>query len=61
MKEKNAKMRFARLGPAGNEQPLLLTDDTACELGVLTTDIDGSFLAVDSPDAARAALADRRQ
>jgi 2,4-didehydro-3-deoxy-L-rhamnonate hydrolase len=57
VKEKNANVRFARLGPPGNEKPVLLTDDTAYELSSLTTDIDGSFLAADGPDAARAALA----
>jgi 2,4-diketo-3-deoxy-L-fuconate hydrolase len=61
VREKNANMKFARLGPAANEKTVLLTDDTAYELGALTTNIDGSFLAVDGPDAARAGLGDRRQ
>jgi 2,4-didehydro-3-deoxy-L-rhamnonate hydrolase len=50
-------MKFARLGPAGNEKPVLLADDTAYDLSSLTADIDGSFLAAEGPDAARAALA----
>jgi 2,4-didehydro-3-deoxy-L-rhamnonate hydrolase len=50
-------MKFARLGPAGSEKPVLLADDTAYDLSSLTADIDGSFLAAEGPDAARAALA----
>src|ERR1700682_1553605 len=57
VEERTAKMKFARLGPAGKEKPVLLADDAAYDLSSLTTDIDGSFLAAGGPEAPRAALA----
>ncbi|MEV8516920.1 fumarylacetoacetate hydrolase family protein [Dactylosporangium sp. NPDC051484] len=50
-------MRFARLGPAGSERPVVVANDgTYLDLSELTGDIDGAFLASDGPQRARAAL-----
>ncbi|MFG2039982.1 fumarylacetoacetate hydrolase family protein [Dactylosporangium sp. NPDC048998] len=50
-------MRFARLGPAGSERPVVVADDgTYLDLSGLTGDIDGAFLASGGPQRARAAL-----
>jgi 2-keto-4-pentenoate hydratase/2-oxohepta-3-ene-1,7-dioic acid hydratase in catechol pathway len=40
-------MKLARLGPLGDERPVLVTQDATYHLGDLTSDIDGSFLAGD--------------
>ncbi|MDF0514875.1 fumarylacetoacetate hydrolase family protein [Agromyces sp. H3Y2-19a] len=50
-------MRFARLGDAGSEIPVLLDGERVLDLRGLTADIDGAFLAGDGPDRAAAALA----
>lgn len=50
-------MRFARLGDAGSEIPVLLDGERMLDLRGLTADIDGAFLAGDGPDRAAAALA----
>lgn len=39
-------MRFMRLGPAGEELPVVYENDTYYDLRSLTTDIDGAFLAI---------------
>jgi 2-keto-4-pentenoate hydratase/2-oxohepta-3-ene-1,7-dioic acid hydratase in catechol pathway len=49
-------MRFARLGPAGAEQPVLLDGERTLDLSGVTADIDGAFLAGPGIDEARAAL-----
>lgn len=51
-------MRFARLGPAGAEQPVLLDGERTLDLRGLTADIDGGFLAGDGIDAVRRAAAE---
>lgn len=38
-------MKFARLGPVGQEQPVVIVDETAYSLAPITTDLDGSFWA----------------
>ncbi|MFD5865831.1 fumarylacetoacetate hydrolase family protein [Agromyces sp. NPDC127015] len=50
-------MRFARLGDAGSEIPVLLDGERMLDLRGLTADIDGAFLSGDGPDRAAAALA----
>lgn len=50
-------MRFARLGRAGAEIPVVLDRDRALDLRVLTHDIDGGFLASGGVERSRAALA----
>ncbi|MGW9169373.1 fumarylacetoacetate hydrolase family protein [Agromyces sp. NPDC055658] len=50
-------MRFARLGDAGSEIPVLLDGERVLDLRGLTADIDGAFLSGDGPDRAAAALA----
>ncbi len=37
-------MKFARIGAAGSERPVLVTDDGLLDLGDITGDIDGAFL-----------------
>lgn len=37
-------MKFARIGAAGSERPVLVTDDGLLDLSDLTPDIDGAFL-----------------
>jgi 2,4-didehydro-3-deoxy-L-rhamnonate hydrolase len=49
-------MRFARLGPAGAEIPVVLDGDRAFDLRAITPDIDGAFLADDGIARAKAAL-----
>ncbi|MBZ9645791.1 MULTISPECIES: fumarylacetoacetate hydrolase family protein [unclassified Streptomyces] len=52
-------MRFLRVGPAGSERPAVLdADGVAYDLMSLTADIDGTFLAGDGVQRARAALAE---
>lgn len=51
-------MRFARLGPAGSEQPVLLDGERTFDLRGLTADLDGGFLAAGGIEAARRAFAD---
>jgi 2-keto-4-pentenoate hydratase/2-oxohepta-3-ene-1,7-dioic acid hydratase in catechol pathway len=46
-------MKFARLGPVGQETPAVLVDDTYYDLSSVTDDINGSFLS--SGGAQRAA------
>lgn len=50
-------MRFQRLGPIGDEIPVLVDGDRRLDLRSITADIDGDFLAGDGVDRARAALA----
>jgi hypothetical protein len=40
-------MRFARLGPVGQEIPTVEVDGTSYDLRSLTSDIDGAFLSSD--------------
>ena len=49
-------MRFARLGPADRETPVVFAGDTAYDLRSITPDIDGAFLAGGGVDQVRAAL-----
>jgi len=49
-------MKFARLGPIGQETPTVLVDGTYFDLTMITADIDGAFLAGTGPAAVRAAL-----
>lgn len=49
-------MRFMRVGPAGDERPVLVgSAGTFFDLTPVTVDIDGDFLANGGPDRARAA------
>ena len=50
-------MKFARLGPAGEELPVVVLEDEVRSLAGLTNDIDGAFWASDGPVRAAAALA----
>ncbi|MFD4324375.1 fumarylacetoacetate hydrolase family protein [Nocardioides sp. NPDC058538] len=50
-------MKFARLGPAGEELPVVVLEDEVRSLAGLTDDIDGAFWASDGPARAAAALA----
>ncbi|MBO1268327.1 fumarylacetoacetate hydrolase family protein [Arthrobacter cavernae] len=55
-------LKFARLGTAGNEQPVVVAQDTNgtekyFSLAALTGDIDGGFLAADGISRTREALA----
>jgi len=49
-------MRFARLGPVGQETPVAQVDGTYYDVSSITPDIDGAFLSSGGPDAVRAAL-----
>jgi 2,4-didehydro-3-deoxy-L-rhamnonate hydrolase len=49
-------MRFARLGPIGQETPVVLAGGTYYDLSSITPDIDGAFLSSGGPDAVRAAV-----
>jgi 2,4-diketo-3-deoxy-L-fuconate hydrolase len=49
-------MRFARLGPIGQETPVVLVENTYYDVSSITPDIDGAFLSSDGPDAVRAAV-----
>ena len=50
-------MRFARLGDAGTEIPVVVVGDRSLDLRGITADIDGGFLGADGVARARAALA----
>ncbi|GAA3776885.1 fumarylacetoacetate hydrolase family protein [Microbacterium kribbense] len=50
-------MRFARLGPIGQEVPVMLDGERVLDLRGITTDIDGSFLSSGGPARVAAALA----
>lgn len=50
-------MKFARLGPVGQEQPVVLLDDGAYSLTSITPDVDARFFADDGPARVAAALA----
>ena len=49
-------MKFARLGPIGQETPTVLVEGTYYDLSEITSDIDGTFLSTGGPAAAVAAL-----
>ena len=49
-------MKFARLGPIGQELPAVLVNDTYFDISEITADITGDFLASDTADAVRAAI-----
>ncbi|TVT51857.1 fumarylacetoacetate hydrolase family protein, partial [Amycolatopsis rhizosphaerae] len=49
-------MKLARLGPAGQERPVVVHDGKTYDLSGLTADIDGAFLASGGIATARAAL-----
>jgi 2,4-diketo-3-deoxy-L-fuconate hydrolase len=49
-------MKLGRRGPRGQEQPVLVTDDTTYDLSGLTADLDGAFFGGDGIDRVRAAL-----
>lgn len=51
-------MKLMRLGAPGSERPAVLHDDRYLDLSPVTPDIDGSFLAGDGIQRARAALDD---
>lgn len=48
-------MKLARLGPAGQERPVVITEDGTYDLSGVTADIDGAFLAQGGLAAARRA------
>lgn len=50
-------MRLARVGPAGAERPVLITDEAAYDLTGLTAEIDGDFLASGGLERVAAAYA----
>jgi 2,4-didehydro-3-deoxy-L-rhamnonate hydrolase len=50
-------MRLARLGPIGEEIPVVLDGDRVLDLRPVTSDVDGAFLADDGIGRARSALA----
>src|SRR5450756_3060396 len=50
-------MRFARLGPVGQEIPTVEVDGTSYDLRSLTSDIDEAFLSSDGVMRTRDALA----
>ncbi|GAA4168535.1 fumarylacetoacetate hydrolase family protein [Gryllotalpicola koreensis] len=52
-------MKFARLGPLGQEIPVLVDGDVAYDLRPVTPDIDGAFLSSGGPARAAAALTAR--
>lgn len=49
-------MRFARLGPLGDEVPAIVHEGQVFDLSPITADIDGAFLASGGPGRAQAAL-----
>ena len=53
--DERTSMRFARLGRAGDEIPVILEGDRALDLRAITPDINGAFLADHGIDRARAA------
>ncbi|MEY2397354.1 MAG: 2,4-didehydro-3-deoxy-L-rhamnonate hydrolase [Actinomycetota bacterium] len=50
-------MKFVRLGPPGQEQPAVLTDDGARSIAALTDDINAAFWETDGPTRVATALA----
>lgn len=52
-------MHYARVGPVGQEIPVVVHDDRTWDLRAITTDIDGAFLA-GGIEPVREALADGR-
>src|SRR5262245_22076680 len=50
-------MKLARLGPAGHEEPVVVTDDRIYSIAGLTNDIDAAFWDSDGPTRVTAALA----
>lgn len=50
-------MKLARFGPVGAERPVVLDGEQAYDLGELTADVDGAFLASEGIERARDALA----
>ncbi len=49
-------MKFARLGPVGEEIPVVITADATLDLRGVTADIDGSFLENDPISRTQAAI-----
>jgi len=49
-------MKFARLGDAGSEIPVVIENDQAFDLRPVTSDVDGAFLAADPVRRTREAL-----
>lgn len=50
-------MKFARLGPVGQEQPVVVLDDSVRSLVGITADLDAAFWESDGPARVEAALA----
>ena len=50
-------MKLGRLGPRGQEQPVLITDDATYDLSTMTMDLTGEFWASGGVDRVRAAHA----
>ncbi len=50
-------MKFARLGPVGEEVPVVVDGDRHLDLRPITSDVDGTFLADDPVGRTRAAIA----
>lgn len=50
-------MKFARLGPAGEERPVVVVDDVPHDISALTPDLDGPFWESGGPRRVRDALA----
>lgn len=50
-------MKFARLGPVGEEIPVVIDDGRTLDLRPITADIDGEFLATDPITRTRDAIA----
>jgi 2-keto-4-pentenoate hydratase/2-oxohepta-3-ene-1,7-dioic acid hydratase in catechol pathway len=50
-------MKLARLGPIGEERPVVLGEDRVFDLGGITTDLDGAFFASGGVERAASALA----
>jgi 2-keto-4-pentenoate hydratase/2-oxohepta-3-ene-1,7-dioic acid hydratase in catechol pathway len=50
-------MKFARLGPVGAEQPVVLLEDGVRSISALCDDIDARFWETDGPGRVRAAVA----
>jgi 2,4-diketo-3-deoxy-L-fuconate hydrolase len=48
-------MHLMRIGPRGQERPVLALDGAHLDLSPLTADVDGEFLASDGPERARRA------
>src|SRR3712207_832034 len=54
--EEGAPMKLARLGPVGQEQPVVVTDDGTYDLSSMVQDLTGEFFAGDGLSRVRAAL-----